>query len=152
LKKSGVPSLVKLENDVLIGSISPIIRSVYFGQYDFPFILEIPCHPSEASLRIYKDMMNLVASSRDRFEIFMKLEKFYPQQADRLRNYFIEYSDNFFILFKKTIKYACENHSTTPEDLEIFIKSMVNELDLKINDIQLNQVAEAVLIFSNKEL
>jgi hypothetical protein len=147
--ENGVPSLMELDNGILMGSISPIIRSVFFKQHDFPFILEIPCNPDEGALKVYLDVMNIAAGSDDRFEIFKKLELKYPQQVKKLYEYFVDYSDNFLILFQRTSD-ALKHDLIHPEDLKIFMKGLIEELDLKLNHVQIEQVAEAVLIFLKK--
>jgi hypothetical protein len=147
--KNGVPSLVELDKGILMGSISPIIRSVFFKQYDFPFILEIPCNPDEGALKVYLDVMNIAAGSDDRFEILKKLELEYPKQVKKLQRYFVDFSDNFMILFQKTSA-ALINDFIHPEDLKTFMEGLIEELDLKLNPLQIEQVAEAVLIFLKK--
>jgi hypothetical protein len=147
--KNGVPSLVELDNGILMGSISPIIRSVFFKLYDFPFILEMPCNPDEGAVKVYLDVMNIAAGSDDRFEILKKLEFKYPQQVKKLQRYFVDFSDNFLILFQKTSE-ALKKDLIHPEDLKTFMKGLIEELDLKLNPVQIEQVAEAVLIFLKK--
>ncbi|MEG3224465.1 MAG: hypothetical protein BME94_02810 [Methanobacteriales archaeon Met13] len=146
-KEIGVPALVELDKGVLMGSISPIIRSVFFKKYDFPFILEMPCESFDDSLEVYLKVMEMAASSEDRFSILKKLEDDYPSAADKLRRYFVDFSDNFLILFEKTKGYALKNDSVDLEDLELFTEDLNGELDLNLNKIQLKQVREAVLIF-----
>jgi hypothetical protein len=147
--ENGVPSLVELDKGVLMGSISPIIRSVFFNQHDFPFILEIPCNPDNAALNVYLDVMYIVAGSDNRFEILKKLKIKYPLQVKKLQRYFIDYSDNFLVLFQKTSD-ALRNDLIHPEDLKTFMKGIIEELDLILNPVQIEQVAEAVLIFIKK--
>jgi hypothetical protein len=146
-KESGVPSLVELDKGILMGSISPIIRSVLFKQQDFPFILEMPCNPGYGALQVYLEVLNIVAGSDDRFEILKKLEPKYPQQVEKLQRYFVDFSDNFWILFQKTSENARRNNLTNLEDLKNFMNNLIKELDLNLNPIQIDQVAEAVLIF-----
>jgi hypothetical protein len=147
--ENGVPSLVELDEGILMGLISPIIRSVFFKQHDFPFLLEIPCNPDEEALKVYLDVINIAAGSDDRFEVLKKLELKYPQQVKTLHRYFVDFSDNFLILFQKTSD-ALINDLIHPEDLKTFMKGLVEELDLKLNPVQIEQVAEAVLIFLKK--
>jgi len=146
-KESGVPSLVELDKGILMGSISPIIRSVFFKQHDFPFILEIPCNPDERALQVYLDVLNIAAGSDDRFEILKKLESEYPQQVEKLQRNFIDFSDNFLILFQKISANARRNNLTHLEDLKTFMNGLIKELDLNLNPIQIDQVVEAVQIF-----
>jgi hypothetical protein len=147
--ENGIPSLVELDKGILMGSISPIIRSVFFKQHDFPFILEIPCIPDEGAIKVYLDVMNIAAGSDDRFEILKKLELKYPQQVKRLHKYFVDFSDNFLILFQKSSE-ALKNDLIHAEDLKTFMKGLIEELDLKLNPVQIEQVAEAVLVFLKK--
>jgi len=146
---NGVPSLVELDKGILMGSISPIIRSLFFKQHDFPFILEIPCNPDKGALKVYLNVMKIAAGSDDRFEILKKLELNYPQQVKKLHRYFVDFSDNFLILFQKTSA-ALRNDLIHPEDLKTFMNGLIEELDLKLNQVQIEQVAEAVLIFLKK--
>jgi hypothetical protein len=144
--ENGIPSLVELDKGILMGSVSPIIRSVFFKQYDFPFILEIPCNPDNDSLKVFLDVMTITASSDDRFEILRKLGVNYPQQVKKLQRYFLDYSDNFMILFQMTSD-ALRNHLICPEELKTYMKGIIDDLDLNLNAIQIEQVAEAVMIF-----
>jgi hypothetical protein len=144
--ENGIPSLVELDKGILMGSVSPIIRSVFFKQYDFPFILEIPCNPDNYSLKVFLDVMTITASSDDRFEILRKLGVNYPQQVKKLQRYFLDYSDNFMILFQMTSD-ALRNHLICPEELKTYMKGIIDDLDLNLNPIQIEQVAEAVMIF-----
>ncbi len=143
----GVPPLVELDKGVLIGSISPVIRSVFFRKCDFPFILEIPCRPSDDSLQLYVEVLNITAGSSKRFEILENLETLYPHQVAKLNKYFVDFSDNFLILFQKTREFALKGDLKDSDDLLVFMENLMQELDLKLNPIQLNQVRDAVLIF-----
>ncbi len=145
--QSGVPPLVELDKGVLIGSVSPIIRSVFFKKYDFPFLLEIPCHPLDESIQVYLEVLNITAKSSKRNEILEKLEKLYPLQVLELKRYFVDFSDNFFILFHKTRKHALKDNLRDSDELLGFMENLMHELDLKLNQIQLKQVRDAVLIF-----
>jgi hypothetical protein len=145
--ESGVPPLIELDKGVLIGSVSPIIRSVFFKKYDFPFILEMPCHPPADSLQVYLEVLNIAADSDKRSEILEKLGRLYPHQVIKIKKYFVDFSDNFLILFQKTRKFALEGDLTDSDDLLIFMENLMQKLPLKLNPIQLKQVRDAVLIF-----
>jgi hypothetical protein len=145
--KIGVPPLVELNNGVLIGAVSPIIRSVFFKQYDFPFILEIPCHPHNEALQVYLKVLNITTGSDHRREILEKLEALYPQQVEKLQKYFVDFSDNFIILFQKTREFALSDDYKNSDELLFFMENLIQELDLKLNQIQLKQIMEAVFIF-----
>lgn len=143
----GVPPLVELDKGVLIGSVSPIIRSVFFEKYDFPFLLEIPCQPSPDSLQVYVEVLNIAAGSDKRSEILKKLELLYPHQVLKLKEYFVDFSDNFLTLFQKTRELALKGEWKDSDDLILFMENLMEELDLDLNQIQLKQVRDAVLIF-----
>jgi hypothetical protein len=145
--QSGVPPLAELDKGVLIGSISPIIRSVFFKKNDFPFILEMQCHPPDESLQVYLEVLNIAAGSDNRSEILERLEMFYPDQVVELKRYFVEFSDNFFILFQKTRELVLNGDLRNSDELMDFMENLMQELDLKLNQIQLEQVRDAVLIF-----
>ena len=146
-REIGVPPLVELDKEVLIGSVSPIIRSVFFEKYDFPFILEIPCQPSDDSLQVYVEVLNITAGSKNRREILKKLELLYPHQVIKLNKYFIDFSDNFLTLFQKTREFALNGDLKDSDDLILFMENLMQELDLNLNQIQLKQVRAAVLMF-----
>jgi hypothetical protein len=144
----GVPPLVELDKGVLIGSVSPIIRSVFFKKYDFPFILEIPCQPSPDSLQVYLEVLKIAAGSENRREILEKLELIYPSQVVKLKKHFVDFSDNFLILFEKTREFALNNDMDS-NDLLHLMENLMQELDLNLNQIQLKQMQEAILIFAD---
>ena len=144
--QNGVPPLVELDKGVLIGSISPVIRSVFFKKYDLPFLLEMPCHPRDESFQVYQEVLNIIAGSSKRSEILEKLEKLYPLQVVELKKYFVDFYDNFFILFQKSSKSALKDNLRDPDDLLGFMDNLMHKLDLKLNQIQLKQVRDAVLI------
>lgn len=145
--ETGVPPLVELENGVLIGSISPIIRSVFFKNYDFPFILEIPCQPRDESLQVYQEVLNIAAGSKKRSEILEKLGMLYPRQVVRLKKYFVDFSDNFLILFQKTREFALKGDLKDSDALMVFMENLMPKLDLSLNQMQLKQIQDAVFIF-----
>jgi hypothetical protein len=168
--KNGVPPLIELENKVLIGSISPLIRITFFEKYDFSFALEVPCNPSPESMKVYIDVLNMVAQSRDRFEILEKLESKYPSAVKKARQYFLEFSDNFVILFKEIQKEIEKNTITNDSDgIKEGIEDTVNvesalekimekasEKGLSVTPKQAEMIVQAVLLskerFSDFEL
>jgi hypothetical protein len=147
--KSGVPPLIELEEKVLIGSISPLIRIGFFHKYDFSFILEMPCDPPKKTLEVYVEIMNMVASSRNRFEILNKLKAKYPSAVEKALKYFLEFSDHIVILFKEV---QIQRESGELEDfqsLENFIEKKAVEMDIPITQKQAEQIAQAVQVFSD---
>ena len=145
--ETGVPPLVELKNGVLIGSVSPVIRSAFFKKYDFPFILEIPCQPSSDSLQSYLEVLNITAGSSKRSEILNKLETLYPNEIAKLKKYFVDFSDNFLTLFHESREFVLQSDLMDSDDLLNFMEDLTQELDLKLSSVQLEQVKDAVLIF-----
>jgi hypothetical protein len=145
--KSGVPPLIELEEEVLIGSISPLIRIGFFHKYDFSFILEMPCNPSKRSLEVYVEIMNMVAASRDRFEILDKLRAKYPSAVKKAVKYFLEFSDHIVILFKEVQKQIENGELKDLPSIINKIQEKAVELDIPISPKQAEQIAQAVLVF-----
>ena len=94
-KRVGVPPLIELENGVLIGSVSPFIRTTCFKREDICITLEMPCYPSEESLNVYVNVLKAVAGSRDRAELEDKLKVKYPQQIKTARRYAREFFGDY---------------------------------------------------------
>jgi len=89
-ERTGVPPLIHLEEGVLIGSISPYIRTSLFDEWDVCITLEIPCKPSKKALDVYTKIIKAVAGSRDKHELLDKLREDYPQQIETAARYAIE--------------------------------------------------------------
>jgi len=89
-ERTGVPPLIHLEKDVLIGSISPYIRTSLFKEWDVCITLEIPCNYSKESLDVYLKVMKAVAGSKDKYELLDKLRGDYPEQIKTAAKYAIE--------------------------------------------------------------
>jgi hypothetical protein len=89
-ERAGVPPLIHLEKGVLIGSISPYIRTSLFDEWDVCITLEIPCKASKESMDIYLKVIKAVASSRDKHELLDKLRKDYSEQVETAARYAIE--------------------------------------------------------------
>ena len=89
-ERTGVPPLIHLEKDVLIGSISPYIRTSLFKEWDVCITLEIPCSHSKESVDVYLKVMKAVAGSKDKYELLDKLRTDYPEQIETAARYAIE--------------------------------------------------------------
>jgi hypothetical protein len=87
---TGVPPLIHLEKGVLIGSISPYIRTSLFDEWDVCITLEIPCKASKEAMKVYNKIINAVASSNNKHELLDKLRKDYPEQIETAARYAIE--------------------------------------------------------------
>lgn len=95
-ERTGVPPLIHLEKGVLIGSISPYIRTSLFKEWDVCITLEIPCKPTKESMDIYLRVIKAVAGSNDKHELLDKLRVDYPKQVETAARYAVElYWDNY---------------------------------------------------------
>jgi hypothetical protein len=90
-KRIGVPPFTMLEENVLIGSVSPHIRISQFDLQDFCITLEIPTTYSEKALLIALDIMKTIALSSSRDEIVQKLRRIYPEQIQEAEKKFHEF-------------------------------------------------------------
>ncbi|MBU4373766.1 MAG: DUF2119 domain-containing protein [Euryarchaeota archaeon] len=89
--KIGVPPLTELEEKVLIGSVSPLIRTTEFNMEDFCFIIELPTLYSEQALSTALDVLTIIALSTSRDEIISKLRGKYPEQICEAEKNFREF-------------------------------------------------------------
>lgn len=95
-ERTGVPPLIHLEKGVLIGSISPYIRTSLFKEWDVCITLEIPCKPTKESMDVYLKVIKAVAGSNDKYELLDKLRVDYPKQVETAARYAVElYWDNY---------------------------------------------------------
>lgn len=145
-EKFGVPGLVELENGVLIGSISPLIRSTFFDLNDFPFTLEMPCNPSEESLQTCQEVMEIVAGSGNRQDIMEKLSRVYSQRVETLDGYFKDFSRNFHPAFEQIKQKSLKTPLKDYLDLEKLINDVVGEGNFDLNPVQIKQLEGAFLI------
>ncbi|HLB69789.1 MAG TPA: DUF2119 family protein [Candidatus Methanoperedens sp.] len=90
-RKIGVPSFTELEEKVLIGSVSPLIRTTEFDVEDFCFTLEIPDPCSKNALQVVLDVLRVIALSSSRSEIVEKLRLKYPEQIGEAEKKFHEF-------------------------------------------------------------
>lgn len=94
-RKTGVPPLIKLENHVLVSSVSPLIRMTYFSTDTVCKTLEFPCveklnhdiikeygFDKKAAVESYEKLLKLIlkSPSREYFENEMMLR--YKSQVD----------------------------------------------------------------------
>ena len=90
-KKIGVPPFTELEEKVLIGSVSPLIRTSKFRREDFCFTLEMPDPHSEKALKIVLNILRSISLSSSRGEILEKLREQYPLQIQEVEKNFREF-------------------------------------------------------------
>lgn len=87
---TGVPPLIHLEEGVLIGSLSPYIRTSLFDEWDVCITLEIPCNPTKKAMDVYLKIIKAVAGSKDKYDLLHKLRNDYPEQIETAGKYAIE--------------------------------------------------------------
>ncbi len=95
--KIGVPPLTELEEKVLIGSVSPLIRTTEFSMNDFCFILEIPVPHSDHALHAALEILRIIALSNSGNEIIGRLRLKYPEQIDEAKKQYSEFVKNISI-------------------------------------------------------
>jgi hypothetical protein len=96
----GVPPLIELNNKVLIGSVSPLIRKMYFKNENVCKTIEIPCFNDgndfnkdknnlttnifnpDSAFKMYMDIIKLIAISKDRNDFNNRVVAIYPKQVD----------------------------------------------------------------------
>lgn len=87
MRNTGVPPLIELVEKVLIGSVSPLIRTTIFNKKNVCITLEMPCNPSYEALNVCVDFLKIVAASLDRKDLENKLKTIYPEQFKTARIY-----------------------------------------------------------------
>lgn len=98
--KIGVPSFTELEEKVLIGSVSPLIRTTEFNREYFCFTIELPVPHSEKAVLIVLDILRVMALSSGRDEIIGKLRIKYPEQINEAeRNFYEFFKENMYVSF-----------------------------------------------------
>ena len=93
--EQGVPPLIELDERVLIGSVSPYIRTTLFKRDNICMTVEMPCEFAYESLKIYVDVLKIIASSNSREEMEGNLEKIYPEQVEIARKYAKEFFGDY---------------------------------------------------------
>ena len=86
-KRVGVPPLIELEKGVLIGSVSPQIRTTIFKREDICITLEMPCSPSSATLKVYLEFLKLLTGAENRGDLENKAREIYPEQVETSQKY-----------------------------------------------------------------
>jgi hypothetical protein len=87
IKRVGVPPLIELEKSILIGSVSPQIRTKIFKKEDICITLEMPCSPSTETLKVYINFLKILAGAKNRFDLENKVKKIYPEQVETSQKY-----------------------------------------------------------------
>jgi hypothetical protein len=146
-EKTGVPPLIELEEGILMGSVSPLIRITFFHKCDFPFVLEIPSNPSKKSFKVYLNILNLVAGSRDRNEILEKLGSKYPSAVKKARKYFIEFSDNVVLIFEKAKEKMKNTSFKDPNFIKNYITYKASLMNLVLTEKQAEQIVQALSVY-----
>lgn len=89
-QKAGVPPLIELEQEVLIGSVSPLIRTSEFKIYDLCLTLEIPNANCSKAFNLVISLLKMMAN-HDKEGILRNLEMRYPEQFAIMVKNFREY-------------------------------------------------------------
>lgn len=89
-QKAGVPPLIELEQKLLIGSVSPLIRTSEFKITDLCLTLEIPNSNSPEAINLAVSLLEMIAK-QDKMEILASLKKRYPEQFAVMVKNFKEY-------------------------------------------------------------
>jgi len=92
--KTGIPPLIKLDNHVLVSSVSPLIRMTYFSTDTVCKTLEIPCiekltpeicekynFNKELACETFEDMLRLILKSPSREYFEKESMKHHPDQV-----------------------------------------------------------------------
>jgi hypothetical protein len=93
--EQGVPPLIELEERVLIGSVSPYIRTSLFKRNDICMTLEMPCKIENKALQVYVNVLKIIASSNNRKELEEKMKNVYPEQVETARIYAKEFFGDY---------------------------------------------------------
>jgi hypothetical protein len=93
--EQGVPPLIELEKGVLIGSVSPYIRTSLFKRNDICMTLEMPCDADKESLQVYVNVLKIIAGSDSRKELEDKMIQAYPQQVETAKKYAREFFGDY---------------------------------------------------------
>jgi len=87
----GVPPLVDLEDGILLGSISPHIRTSEFRNHDLCLTLEIPKDLNGDTERKVIKILTLAITSHSQFVFLERLREMYPSQIRIAEKDFYEY-------------------------------------------------------------
>ncbi|MFX0200288.1 MAG: DUF2119 family protein [Candidatus Hodarchaeota archaeon] len=88
-EKIGVPPFTDLEDEILLGSVSPHIRTSEFRKHDLCLTLDIPADLKD-TYKVIK-ILNWAIASRDKFEFLEKLRARFPAQVQTAEKKFFEY-------------------------------------------------------------
>lgn len=94
-KYQGVPPLIELEKGVLIGSVSPYIRTSLFKRDDICMTLEMPCDAGPESLKVYVNVLKIIASSTSRKDLEERMVEVYPRQVETAKKYAQEFFGDY---------------------------------------------------------
>lgn len=101
-EKVGVPPLIELEDQILIGSVSPHIRTNLFKRNDVCLTLEMPCihqisnitHNSNPS-ETFASILKIIAAANNRADLEKKLKNKYSKQVKMAIDYAQEFFGNY---------------------------------------------------------
>lgn len=85
-ERKGVPALIELERGILMGSVSPCIRTREFQRDDFCFMLDVPSDIADIDPVV--TLSRMVLRSRNRSEFLNGFRKRYREQIDEAERNF----------------------------------------------------------------
>lgn len=88
IEKKGVPPLIDLGSGMLLGSVSPLLRTK-FRKEDLCLLLDIP-KETEREEEIL-EIMEIIARGTNRKKIMTKLGTMYPSQIEQMKKYYIKF-------------------------------------------------------------
>jgi len=89
-KRVGVPPFVNLQDGILLGSVSPILRR-RFGANDLCLTIELPEWKIRVMRKAIIDLLSLFLQKESRGEIIEDLKRIYPAQIQRAIEIYHEY-------------------------------------------------------------
>ncbi len=90
-KIEGVPPFVDLGNNVLIGSIAPVLRNTLFGTNDFCMTIELPNWKCRAVTDEVLQILEHGLQCITRTDLLDKLRGMYPEALERAEKLFSRY-------------------------------------------------------------
>jgi hypothetical protein len=80
-ERYGVPAYIEIEAGILMGSVSPRVRTDYFMPDNLCVSFEMPRNPSEQSLGVIRNLLNVVKECWSRQGFVAYMSQRYPEQT-----------------------------------------------------------------------
>jgi hypothetical protein len=95
LSEEGVPPLIELDKGILIGSVSPLIRTTLFKRDDICMTLEMPCKPKQNELMVLVSVLKIITNTNSREALENSMMLVYPEQVKTAINYAREFFGDY---------------------------------------------------------